>query len=300
MMSSYNGEKHIAEQIDSILNQKTEHEVHLRIRDDGSVDGTCGILEKYVSEFPSQVELIKCENKGYNASFFDLMLNAEGFDYYSISDQDDVWLPDKLQIACEMIDSITEDIPVLYASTSYLVHDDLIPYGTTRKKEREMTMYNTIIQNICPGHTQVMNDQLLKQLRRGGGIDTSRIYVYDSWIQNIANLYGIILFDNEPHTYYRQYEGNQLGAGAGKIGRLMVSRKRTDTGDGHKYRRQIEYFLSANAEEMKVKGCFAEIDRFVKAHTVFERCRYVLRSRLYRQNKLESIAFKLAVLVDRF
>ena len=149
MMSTYNGEKHLSEQIDSILNQKTEHELFLRIRDDGSHDKTCDIIEEYILRYPSQIELIRGKNVGYNASFFSLIQSASGFDYYSISDQDDIWMPEKLQIACNEIDKIKDDIPVLYASTSYLVHDDMIPYGTTRKKERELTMLNTIIQNIC-------------------------------------------------------------------------------------------------------------------------------------------------------
>ena len=262
-MSTYNGEKYLREQIDSILNQKTDYEVHLCIRDDGSKDRTCDIVEEYIEKYTEEVKLIRGENKGYNASFFSLMQGAEGYDYYSISDQDDVWLPDKLQIACDAIDKVEEDIPVLYASTSRLVHDDLVPYGTTRKKEREMTMYNTIIQNICPGHTQVMNNRLLEMLK--GDIDTSRIYVYDSWIQNVANLYGRIVFDNEPHTYYRQYEGNQLGSGVGKLGQLIASVKRDETNDGLKYRRQIEYFVERNEEELKKQGGFSELQRFVSS-----------------------------------
>ena len=298
MMSTYNGEKHLHEQIDSILNQKTEHEVHLRIRDDGSTDKTCDIVAEYIENHPGQVEMIRGENLGYNGSFFSLIQGAEGYDYYSISDQDDVWLPDKLQIACDEIDKVKEDIPILYASTSYLVHDDLVPYGTTRKKEREMTMYNTIIQNICPGHTQVMNNRLIELLK--GDIDTSRIYVYDSWIQNVANLYGKIVFDNESHTYYRQYEGNQLGSGVGKIGQLLTSRKRTDTGDGHKYRRQIEYFLDKNKDQIIRKSFYNEIHSFVQARTFFTRCKYLIGCKLFRQSKLETLAFKIAVLVNHY
>lgn len=298
MMSTYNGEKHLREQINSILNQKTIHEIHLRIRDDGSKDNTCNIIEEYIKKFDGKIELIKGKNIGYNASFFSLIQKAEGYDYYSISDQDDVWLPDKLQIACDAIDKIEKRIPVLYASTSYLVHDDLIPYGTTRLKKRELTLYNTIIQNICPGHTQVMNNRLIELLK--GSIDTSRIYVYDSWIQNVANLYGKILFDNEAHTYYRQYEGNQLGSGTGIIGQLFASIKRTSTGDGLKYRRQIEYFVEMNSNQLKKKGLYKEIERFIKADSFIKKIGYIIPSKLYRQTVVETIAFKTAVLFNRY
>ncbi len=298
MMSTYNGEKHLREQIDSILNQKTEHEVHLRIRDDGSKDQTCTLIEEYVAQHPSQIELIKGENKGYNGSFFYLIQNATGFDYYAISDQDDVWLPEKLQTACNAIDSVEDDIPLLYASTSFLVHDDLKPYGTTRKMVRTMSMYNTIIQNICPGHTQVMNNRLMELLRPE--LDVSRIYVYDSWIQNVANLYGKIMFDNESHTYYRQYEGNQLGSGAGRLAKLFTSVKRVGTNDGKKYRKQIEYFIENHQKQLERRNIYNELDRFVSSKKVLQRIAYVFSSKLYRQSKIESLAFFIAVLTGRY
>ena len=298
MMSTYNGEKHLGEQIESIMNQRTRHEVILRIRDDGSKDHTCDLIEEYMAKYPLRIELIRGENKGYNGSFFYLIQNAGGFDYYAISDQDDVWLPEKLQVACDAIDGVEEDIPLLYASTSYLVHDDLKPYGTTRKRVREMAMHNTIIQNICPGHTQVMNNRLLEKLKVE--IDASRIYVYDSWIQNVANLYGRILFDNEPHTYYRQYEGNQLGSGAGKIGQLLASRKRTDTGDGHKYKKQIAYFLETYEKELKKKGVYSEVQKLVDTGSFGKRLNFFFSSKLYRQSRLESVAFRVAVLTKNY
>ena len=207
-------------------------------------------------------------------------------------------MPDKLQIACDAIDKINENIPVLYASTSYLVHDDLKPYGTTRKKMRKFSLYNTIIQNICPGHTQVMNNNLIELLHIN--LDTTRIYVYDSWITNVANLYGKVLFDNHSHTYYRQYEGNQLGSGTGKIGQLFASVKRTSTGDGLKYRKQIEYFVDMNSNQLKRKGVYDEINRFLKADSFVKKICYLISSKLYRQTKIETIAFKTAVLFNKY
>lgn len=298
MMSTYNGEKYIRAQLDSILKQKTELDITLRIRDDGSTDNTCAVIREYIKRYPDTIELIKGENIGYNASFFSLLQNAEGFDFYSFSDQDDVWLSSKLQTACKAIERIDADIPVLYASVSYLVHDDLIPYGTTRKKERGFSMYNTIIQNICPGHTQVMNEKLVELLRKP--IDTSRIYVYDSWITNIANLYGKVLFDNHPHTYYRQYDGNQLGSGVGKLGQLIASRKRISSGHGTKYRKQIEYFVKMNAAKLKEEGYYDEIRAFIKADSFMKKIKYFSSSKLYRQTSLETSAFKVAVLLNRY
>lgn len=298
MMSTYNGEKYIYPQIESIMNQKTNADIVLRIRDDGSKDNTCIEIERIMRRYPGKIELIRGENKGYNGSFFELINGASEYDYYSISDQDDIWLEDKLQMAINYMENGDNSIPLLYASTSYLVGDDLKPYGTTRKKEREFTLYNTIIQNICPGHTQVFNNALLSKIQ--GALDTSRIYVYDSWICNIAMLYGKILYDNNSYTYYRQHRDNQFGARKGSMGQLLASVKRSTIGDGFKYRNQIEYFVELNKEELEKQGYYEELLKFISIQSNASRCRYILRGKLYRQKTIETIAFYVSVFLGKY
>jgi rhamnosyltransferase len=297
-MSTYNGEKYIEAQLNSIINQHMEADIHIRIRDDGSNDDTCAVIGEMIKKYPQAIELQRGINKGYNASFFELINNADGYDYYAISDQDDVWIEDKLQTAIERLENEADGNPLLYASVSYLVEDDLKPYGTTRKQKRKFTTYNTIIQNICPGHTQVMNNELLKLVK--GSIDVSRIYVYDSWITNIAMLYGRIIFDNHPHTLYRQHKGNQLGSGKGIIGQLVSSAKRAETGDGHCYRRQIEYFVEMNKDKLVEKRYYNELQRFLSANKLFTKLQYAFTGKLYRQRKEETLAFYLAVIFGRY
>ena len=298
LLSSYNGERYIEKQILSILEQKMDCRVNIRIRDDGSNDNTCDIIEKLIEKHPERIELIKGENIGYNRSFFELLRSASGYRYYAISDQDDIWLENKLQVAVEWLEKEEYERPLLYASTSYLVGEDMVPYGTTRKKTRKFTIYNTIIQNICPGHTQVFNNALLSMLKED--IDISQIYVYDSWITNVAMLYGKILFNNESYTLYRQHQKNQLGYGKGFIGRVLSSVKRTNTGDGRKYRNQIKYFVLKNRDELYQKGFLDELNMFLSSVSRMRRIRYMFCGKLYRQSRVESIAFYIAILFGKF
>ena len=297
-MSAYNGSKYIKEQVLSIINQKTQNDVTIRIRDDGSVDETTEIIMQLRNEYPNKIELIRGNNIGYNASFFYLLNNAKGYDYYAISDQDDVWLDNKLETAVKALEKEKEDIPLLFASTSFLVEDDMQPYGTTRKKQRPFTIYNTIIQNICPGHTQVFNNKLLELVNRK--IDVENIYVYDSWITNLAMLYGKIVFDNDSYTYYRQHRQNQLGYGKGRIGQLLTSAKHTKKGDGSKYRRQIKYFVCLNKEELMKQGYYKELYRFADSKGFISRLKVVLRNKIYRQKRMETIAFYCAYMIGKF
>lgn len=296
-MSTYNGQEHLQEQINSVLNQKTSCEVDILIRDDGSIDGTRSLLESYANDYEN-IKVKFGENVGCNASFFKLLQYATDHDYYAFCDQDDVWLPDKLQIAYEKLSKNDESQPLLYASTSYLVKNDLKVFGETRKQRRPMSMLNTIIQNICPGHTQVMNQKMLELLKIN--IDPSHIYVYDAWVTNVANLKGTILFDNTSHTYYRQYEGNQLGSGAGKFGQLIASIKRGKNGDGYKYRMQIEYFKEIYETELREAGVFDDIQYFVNAKSLIKKMLLPFKCGLYRQRRIETVAFYAAVLVGKY
>ena len=94
-MSTYNGELYIKEQINSILEQKNV-KVELFVRDDGSKDKTLGILETYGEKW-NNIHFIKGENLGVGNSFMELLYSIGcEYEYYAFADQDDVWLPDKL------------------------------------------------------------------------------------------------------------------------------------------------------------------------------------------------------------
>lgn len=299
LMSSYNGEKYIEKQIRSVMGQSIAPQVTLRIRDDGSTDKTCKIIERLAEEYYGKIELIKGKNLGYNDSFFLLINEAGGYDYYSLCDQDDVWFSSKLEAAVQELDSQDDSMPLLYASTSYLSGDDLRPYGQTRRKRKPFTIYNTAIQNICPGHTQVLNNALLKIIQEEN-VNSDRVYVYDSWITSQAVLYGKIIFNNSSFAYYRQHKKNQLGYGAGKIGQLFASIKRNETGDGYKYRGQVEYLVEINRKELIKAKAYDEFRRFLRAKTFREKLMYAVSSKLYRQNKMETVVWHIGVLSGHY
>ena len=72
-MSTYNGEKYLSEQLDSIIHQETDAELHICIRDDGSKDNTIRIIKDYQKNYPSLIDLIEGTNIGVNASYFELV-----------------------------------------------------------------------------------------------------------------------------------------------------------------------------------------------------------------------------------
>lgn len=296
LLAAYNGEKYLAEQMDSVLAQEGDFDLTLRIRDDGSRDGTAALLASYAARFPEKVEVLSGENLGYNACFFALIDSAEGYDFVALCDQDDKWMSGKIQAAVKALEGIKG--PALYACPSLMTDDSLQPRGTTRLKKRPITPANALIQNICPGHNQLMNRSLLELVQKPR--DVSRIYVYDLWIANLAALYGTIVFDPEPRTWYRQHGGNELGTSGSALGKLLKAGQRSLAGEGHKNQKQMAYFAEQNREALEALGLNKKVQELLQADSFGKRLRFISSCPFYRQSRLETAAFKLAVLLGKY
>ena len=97
LISTYNGEKYLAEQLDSLLNQ-TYQNIKIFIRDDGSKDKTIDIIKEYQKK-SEKIFLTEGKNIGFINSFFELLKLSNNADYYAYCDQDDVWMEDKIERA---------------------------------------------------------------------------------------------------------------------------------------------------------------------------------------------------------
>lgn len=298
LMSTYNGEKNLAKQLDSILSQKCKYDIDIHIRDDGSKDGTIDLIKAYKKKY-TNIFLDEAKNIGCNASFFELLRNTKGYDYYAFSDQDDVWMNDKLQAAISLLEKEPPESPLLYGSCSRLVNDDMEELGLTQQKTKSISFYNTIIQNFLPGHSQVMNEKL-RIIISNSSIDVSKIYYYDSWITNVAAVKGKIVFDNTPHAYYRQHDNNKLGYGKGMLSWHKERMKRIKDNQLKKYAKQIDYFIETYRKDLPSE-LKLEMTRYQQSKRSFvKRVRYITGSKLYRQRGVETVLFKLMYLAGLY
>lgn len=290
LLSSYNGEKYISQQIDSILGQTGLDKLNILVRDDGSSDKTLEILSDYKREYPTSFDYIAGNNIGCNGSFLELLEHAKNFNFYSFSDQDDVWKEDKLVSAINMIESLKYDGPVLYGSCSELTDEKLNVIGETTKQSRKISFENIIIQNFLPGHTQVMNQKLV-DLVNENKISSTKIFYYDYWIATIAMAFGKIVFDNTSRTLYRQHESNELGFGKGNIGWIKERIQRIIKGDSMKMASQISEFYQLFQNKLK-DNQRSEIQQFFDSQrSFFSRAKYLFKTPFYRQSRLQTILF---------
>lgn len=222
IMSTYNGELYLAEQIDSILNQE-DVDFKLFIRDDGSTDNTPDILLDYSRNY-SNVYFCnqgRRKNLGIKNSFMSLlkevMENNPRIRYFAFADQDDVWKKDKLKSALKlMVESDgKEDHPKLYYSSKTFV-DKNLDLISEEKIKFYGDFFDALWASQASGCTMVFNRALAicSQIKE----PSDDLFLHDSWIYRLAVLCGAdIVFDPRSHILYRQHEKNNCGMNALKM-----------------------------------------------------------------------------------
>ena len=188
LMSTYNGEKYVDEQINSLL-QQDHANLEILIRDDGSKDSTVSILEKYNREYPN-INLIIGENKGVISSFFELAMKAsKEADYFAFCDQDDYWKPQKISRAVNLLDKEAPETPLLYFSRLDIVDEHLNSLKQSPIPPRGATLENALIQNIATGCTIVFNKKLLETFTSHLP-NVNQVTMHDSWFYLLATAFG--------------------------------------------------------------------------------------------------------------
>lgn len=208
LMSTYNGEKYLREQIESIINQEGV-DVSILVRDDGSTDSTISILDEYKKQ--GILDFYTGENLRPARSFMHLVMNAPESDYYALCDQDDVWLQGKLEKAVEALRNETGS--ALYYHGMNLVDSDLNKFGYYFRKEEyaQSLEYSCLFGDEIAGCTMVFNKQLLSEIKK---YNPEFITMHDGWVHRVCLCVGgKIIGDQTPYINYRQHQNNAVGMG---------------------------------------------------------------------------------------
>lgn len=215
LLSTYNGEKFLEEQLESIIAQEGVA-VDILVRDDGSNDGTCHILDRWQDD--GKLRWYKGGNLGFALSFIDLVLKAPEYDYYAFCDQDDVWFSDKLKRAVCKLEAIEEPIKLYCSNVEYYKNGQA--YGGIHKVVPYFDKYTCLVRNIAPGCSMVFSPALKDLI---ASAPPRKIIAHDFWIFQLAVLMGKVVYDFEPSMLYRQHENNQIGQ---KTSRVEIWKRR--------------------------------------------------------------------------
>ena len=209
LMSTYNGEKYLETQIESLLQQKSV-DLDILVRDDGSKDTTTEILEKYQKQ--GVLKWYQGENLRPAKSFLDLLYHCpRDYDYYAFCDQDDFWLPEKMISAVNKL-SDQPEVPSLYFCDLQIVNSTLEPIGEAHNYRKGVQIPQMILAYSIPGCTMVMNRMLHEQIIKYQP-DPDHVTMHDCWTYYIcAYTGGRIIGDSNCLIKYRQHGQNSIGA----------------------------------------------------------------------------------------
>lgn len=296
LLSTYNGQKYIREQLDSIRAQ-TYLNWQLLIRDDGSSDSTLEILREYALE-DQRIQVSAGVNCGVVASFLSLLEGAdENCGFFAFCDQDDVWLPDKLERALNCISNRGYGSPCLYCSRLTYVDSTLQAIGESPMPSR-IGIENALVENIATGCTVVINAELRQMIV---GRNPMNVIMHDWLCYQVAACFGVVVVDQESRILYRQHEGNVVGGTSSYIKQI----RRRIVSHFTRSRKQLTMldqacgFLECYKREIPIP-VRTEIERFVSIREgVVNRLVYALTTKLRRNRPLDTFLLRLLIAAGR-
>lgn len=291
LLSTYNGERFIREQLDSILDQDYLN-IAILIRDDGSTDKTPLILEEYADKYKN-ITYYQGENIGVIQSFFNLMKNADiSADYYSLSDQDDWWIKGKITRAVKQLDSMNRDKPLLYCGRTTLVDQNLKPLNVKMKPYKINPDFgNALVENICTGCTTVINRNLLQLIQDHIPHFT---VMHDWWIYLTASYYGEIYYDEKSYILYRQHGKNVMGSRSNYIDEFKMRLKNFKNNKG-KICRQAKEFRKIYTIKDNENLSMTYITEY-QEHVIY-RFKILFTKDIFRQRGMDNFIFKILFLI---
>lgn len=218
-LATYNGAAHLEAQLASYVAQ-THSDWDLWVSDDGSHDATRAILDAFAARHGAgrDIRIVNGPRAGVATNFLSLLCHPDLPQHaVALSDQDDVWLPEKLALG---MTEMADDRPVIYGAQSIHTNDTLTPIGKSLGGGMP-SFGNALTQNIVSGHSCMINPAALELVRRAGV--PAGIPYHDWWLyQVITGAGGHVVISTETVLLYRQHRRNAMGSHQGA--RALITR----------------------------------------------------------------------------
>lgn len=314
LMSTYNGQQYLREQLDSILNQDCEKKgiasVKLLIRDDGSQDGTQKILEEYVEKYCGKISWYQGGNKGVIGSFFDLLNQSDSqADYWGFADQDDYWLPGKVGAGVEKLEKLPSMSPNLYCCPTTLVNGQLQKMKSNIKRGVIVPDFgNALVENVVAGCTMLMNSSLRELVL----MECPKYTVmHDWWFYLVASCFGNVVCDRKSYILYRQHEKNMVGSNVSRWRELVGRIKRYKGNRGnisHQLTEFVRIYHEQRLHDLSEKIALQDSENnLLLARELVEgknnfirRLKLVRQGKIYRQRKNDNWIFRIILLMGNY
>lgn len=291
LLSTYNGELYLKTLIESLISQ-LDVQVRILVRDDGSIDNTVRILNEYKNR--GLLDFYIGTNIGPSKSFMDLIYKSSNVDFYAFCDQDDLWMPNKLKIAIENINS---QRPSLYFSKAEMYDKDLVLINYKKYPPRALTFGEALIRNNATGCTIVFNYKLLRILK---SYKPDFIDMHDHWVYLVClAIGGKVYYDVNSYIKYRQHGKNVVG------GRITIFKdfankvKNFINNNRSRYRLAAElkkgFYMSISVENIEILNKVLNYPKSLKNKVL------LLKNSSFKTNSIfNKISLLIAIFTNRF
>ena len=296
-MGVHEGHDHLEIQLKSLAEQ-THQNWSLLASDDSSTTRSRDRIEGFARSVSNQVQVLDGPMQGFASNYLHLIRNAEP-GWVALSDQDDFWLPDKLDRAVRMLKTHPLDQPALYCAR-IAIWDGAERQIPSPSLTRTPGFKNALIENVAQGNTILLNPAAA-MLAKAGAARVEDVFAHDWWLYLlVSGAGGEILFDQGPPVVlYRQHAHNAIGAGRGL--HAQVKRKIAVLQGAFSDRMEQNISALTTCRELLNEGNYEQLQRFAAARkkTLPSRLAAFKRLGLYRQSRIGTLGFWGAALFGR-
>jgi len=299
VMCTFNGEQFLQAQLDSIARQ-SHRNWKLYISDDGSRDDTLLILNRFAAQYAfGQVTIFNGPQQGFAKNFLSMLSREEvQGDFIAFSDQDDIWLENKLEYALTALQAFPENTPALHCSRTNLIDENDHMLGMSTLFTKSPSFPNALVQSIGGGNTMMINQSALKILRPLSF--TATVFSHDWWTYLVLSaLGGNVIYSSKPLVFYRQHSQNLVGMNtslAQKWRRIQM----LWSGDFRRWNDLNIFDLQTLVSKMSGPTKLS-FDCFVKGRQqrLLGRLYFLKKSGVYRQTLLGNLGLLFAVVFNK-
>lgn len=294
LLSTYNGARFLPEFLLSLANQDFQVST-LYLRDDGSSDDSCRLVEALWSPRPILIDPSH-GHAGAAESFLRLLnLTSDDVDVALFADQDDVWSPAKVRTSVDALEG--QDEPTLYFSNLVITDERLAPIRIHHDRPPRPSFGNALVQNIATGNTIAMNRPAIDLLKLHM---PSHAIMHDAWCYLVISGCGGVVYDPTPRVLYRQHAKNALGVQTSRVSSWQNRLLRQLRFGGR------ENLFAQASELLEVYGAYlrpanrALAEDFVGAHqNLGKRIRFASSQGIVRQTALDTLIAKVLYVLKR-
>jgi glycosyltransferase involved in cell wall biosynthesis len=296
VLSTYNGSAFIADQLASLASQ-TRRPDRLVLRDDGSTDDSVLCVENWARAEMIELQNVSArERLGPARSFLTALKAAAPADVFLFCDQDDVWLPDKIERAVREIINKDSSQPYMVATRLLIVDAELQPIGLSPIPQN-LSFGSAVCESVVTGCTLAFNDALRQLLVREIPL---KFEMHDWWCYMLASGSGQVSFDAKPSIKYRQHHGNAVGIGPDGF-KLAFARILRFIGSNSSVRsEQLIEFARLHASDIHPDANELLHQLISAKQSLPLRLRAALKSTIQRQSRARELATRIALITNRF